>query len=62
MVQIWGHVPDISETVARIDAVSRSDVLEVARAHAVESPAALALYGPVDAAPSLDVIANRRAA
>lgn len=62
MIQIWGKVPAIEETVARIDAVTRADVLGFAEQQASTSAAALALYGPVSAAPSLEEIAARRAA
>ncbi|MGB0959461.1 MAG: M16 family metallopeptidase [Halocynthiibacter sp.] len=53
MVDIWGRVPDLSETVAVIDAVTRDDVRNVAR-DLLFGPAAMALYGPVGSAPSLD--------
>ncbi|EBA09148.1 M16 family metallopeptidase [Sagittula stellata] len=62
MVQIWGKVPPIEETVARIDAVTREGVLAFAEAQVAQSAAALALYGPVDGAPSLEKLQARRAA
>nr|WP_280842486.1 pitrilysin family protein [Sagittula salina] len=62
MIQIWGKVPPIEETVARIDAVTREEVLGFAQKQATDSAAALALYGPVASAPSLEEIAERRAA
>ncbi|WP_370310909.1 M16 family metallopeptidase [Salipiger bermudensis] len=62
MVQIWGKVPPIEETVARIDAVTREGVLAFAEAQAAQSAAALALYGPVDSAPTLEQLQARRAA
>ncbi|MDX1781454.1 MAG: pitrilysin family protein [Thalassovita sp.] len=62
MVQIWGRVPDLPEVVAKIDAVSLSDVTAFAETMAVSAPAALALYGPVDRAPSLEALQERRAA
>ena len=62
MVQIWGYVPSLDETVARIDAVGLADLKAYAEHMAVAAPAALALYGPVAKAPSFDVLEKRRAA
>ncbi|SPJ30278.1 M16 family metallopeptidase [Falsiruegeria mediterranea] len=62
LVQIWDEVPSLEDTVARIDAVSRDDVRAFAEQMAVRAPAALAVYGPVDAAPSLQELQERRAA
>ncbi len=62
MMQIWGRVPDLEETVARIDAVTTGDVREFAEHTASASPAALALYGPVADAPSLEQLQARRVA
>ncbi len=58
LLAIYGRVPDIDESVARIDAVSLADVRRYAGA-LVEAPVALALYGPVAAAPSLEDIRKR---
>ncbi len=62
LVAIWNRVPPLEETVARIDAVT----LEAIRAHgtglAQAGRAALALYGPVDHAPTLTQITERLAA
>jgi len=62
LVQIWGNVPSLDDTIARIDAVTTGDVRDFAAQLAADAPAALALYGPVDGAPSLDAIRERRAA
>lgn len=62
MIQIWGEVPEIEKTVAKIDAVSRADVLRFAEEQAAQAAAALALYGPVDKAPTLADVQARRAA
>ncbi|MCR9125534.1 MAG: insulinase family protein [Rhodobacteraceae bacterium] len=62
LVQIWDEVPPLEDTVARIDAVSTGDVREFAQQVAEHAPAALALYGPIDAAPSLAQMQERRAA
>ncbi len=62
LVQIWDRVPPLEETVALIDAVTTGDVKEFAETMAAASPAALALYGPIDAAPSLAALEERRVA
>jgi predicted Zn-dependent peptidase len=62
LMQIWGRVPSLDETIARIDAVTTGDVRAFAEHLAVTAPAALALYGPVDGAPSLAQLQERRAA
>ncbi|WP_300031927.1 pitrilysin family protein [uncultured Roseobacter sp.] len=62
LVQIWGRVPPLEETVAMIDAVTTGDVREFAARMATGALAALALYGPVDQAPSLAELQARRAA
>ena len=62
MMQIWGRVPDLSEVVERIDAVTLSEVRQLAETTATTAPAAMALYGPVEAAPSLEALQDRRAA
>ena len=62
MLQIWGRVPELDEIVARIDAVSLADVRRLAEQLAGQSPAALALYGPVASAPTLKELQERRAA
>ncbi len=62
LVQIWDRVPPLEETVAMIDAVTTGDVREFAEGMASAAPAALALYGPIDAAPSLAQLQERRVA
>jgi predicted Zn-dependent peptidase len=62
MVQIWGRVPELDEVVRKIDAVSTQDVKTYAEVMAVQAPAALALYGPVGKAPTLEELQERRAA
>ncbi|MDU8910351.1 pitrilysin family protein [Aestuariicoccus sp. MJ-SS9] len=62
MVQIWGKVPELSETVARIDSVTTGDVRALAETLAEKAPAAMALYGPVSDAPTLAQVQARRAA
>ncbi len=62
LVQIWQDVPPLEDTVARIDAVTTGDVRDFAEQMAVSAPAALALYGPIEAAPTLAELQDRRAA
>ncbi len=62
MVQIWGRVPDLSEVVAHIDAVTLRDVRLLAEQTISTAPAAMALYGPVASAPSLEAVHEWRAA
>lgn len=62
LVQIWDRVPPLDETVALIDAVTTGDVREYAQEMASRAPAALALYGPVEDAPSLSQLQERRSA
>ncbi len=61
LLAIWGRVPTVAETVARIDAVSTADVRAYG-AGLVGAKAALALYGPVADAPDLEAIRARLAA
>ncbi len=60
LLAIYGRVPDIDESVARIDAVTTADVKRYAEVLA-GSNAALALYGPVAGAPGLEAIRDRLA-
>jgi predicted Zn-dependent peptidase len=62
LVQIWDRVPPLEETVARIDAVTCKDVRAFAEHMASSAPAALAVYGPIDKAPTLAQLQTRRAA
>ena len=62
MLQIWGRVPDLSEVVERIESVTTGDVREFAEHMATRAPAAMALYGPVENAPTLVDLQARRAA
>ena len=62
LVGIWGRVPDLSETVAKIDAVDVAQVRGFAADMAGSGAAAMALYGPVAGARSLDDITGALAA
>ncbi len=62
LVSIWDRVPPVSETIERIDAVSAADLRRYGADLAARSPAAMALYGPVSGAPTLDDLRTRLAA
>ncbi len=62
LLSIWGRVPDVSEIVERIDAVTTGDARAFAASMAEAEGAALALYGPVDRAPALPALRERLAA
>ncbi|MBM9593742.1 M16 family metallopeptidase [Roseitranquillus sediminis] len=62
MVAIWGRVPSLEETVARIDAVTADDVRRLSAEMTGSRGVALALYGPGAAAPDLDAIREGLAA
>ena len=58
LLAIYGRVPDVDEAVAKIDAVTTADVRRYA-GEMTEAGVALALYGPVAAAPGLEAIRDR---
>jgi predicted Zn-dependent peptidase len=59
---IWGRVQDVTETAAEIDAVTRAGIRDFAGGLAGRARTALALYGPVERAPSLATLRDRLAA
>ncbi|PZR00299.1 MAG: peptidase M16 [Cereibacter sphaeroides] len=61
LLAIWGRVPDVDEAVEKIDAVQLRDVRHYAGS-LIRSKSALALYGPVGAAPGLEAIREGLAA
>ncbi len=58
LLAIYGRVPEVDEVVAKIEAVTAADVRRFA-AGLTEAGSALALYGPVTAAPGLEAIRDR---
>jgi predicted Zn-dependent peptidase len=62
LIQIWDRIPALEETIAQIDAVTTGDVRDFAERMASTAPAALALYGPVESAPTLESLEARRVA
>ncbi len=61
MVGIWNRVPDLAETVARIEKATTTDIRAFGKG-LCQGGSALALYGPADAAPSLATLQERLAA
>lgn len=61
LLAIWGRVPTPEEAVAKIDAVTTADVRRYA-GEMIGADVALALYGPVAKAPSLEEIRRGLAA
>ncbi|MEM9755329.1 MAG: pitrilysin family protein [Pseudomonadota bacterium] len=62
LLAIWNRVPPLEETVERIDAVTLEGLRDYAGGVVSGGRTALALYGPVDAAPDLETLAERLAA
>lgn len=62
MVAIWGHVPTIEDTIERIDAVTTGDVRSFGEGLITNAGSAMALYGPIENAPALEVLKARLAA
>jgi len=62
LLSIWDMVPPIEDTVEKIDAVTTGDAREFAAGLVDRAQAALALYGPVSAAPDHAQLTGRLAA
>ena len=62
MIQIWDRVPDLQETVEKIDAITTGDIRDYAERMVADMPVALALYGPGETAPDLQALKARLAA
>ena len=62
LVAIWDRVPDLDETIAKIEAVTTQDVRDFGAGLLGGGRPALAMYGPVGAAPGLGDIQDRIAA
>lgn len=61
-LSVWGRVPDIDETVAKIDAVTGERLRDFAQGLVARAEPALALLGPVGDAPDREALARRLAA
>ena len=62
MLAVWDRVPEIEETLARIDAVTPARLRAFAEGLATRAEPALALLGPVGDAPDRAALAGRLAA
>jgi len=62
MIQIWGKVPSLDETIKKIDSVNLEKVRAYAEHVMTQSKFAMALYGPISSAPSLEELDALRAA
>ena len=61
-VQVWGYVPDLEETVAKVENVTLDRLRSYAEYTAQHAAMSLALYGPISRAPSLAVIKHNSTA
>lgn len=59
LLSIWGRVPGLDETIAKIDDVTTQKVREFAGGLCQSKKIAMALYGPVDAAPDLSTLTTK---
>ncbi len=62
LLATWDRVPSLEETVERIEAVDRAQVRDYAERMAQGARMAMALYGPVAAAPELEALRAQLAA
>ena len=62
LMSIWDRIPSLDETIGFIDGVTTGDVKAFATDIAANPSAAMALYGPAEAAPTLDALKARLAA
>ena len=62
MTAIWGRVPELDEVIASVDSVTTGDLRDFAGQMAGSRRMALAMYGPMNAAPALGDLQERLAA
>lgn len=62
VLQIWDRIPDLSETIEKIDAVDVASVRAFGGKLITDTKMAMALYGPVKGAPQLETLKQRLAA
>jgi predicted Zn-dependent peptidase len=62
MTHIWGRVPTLDEVSDKMDAITLSNLHDIAQGYCTAGKGAMALYGPVDGAPSLDELLSKLAA
>lgn len=56
MLAVWGRVPPLEETIAKVEGVGVEEAREVAR-RMLASPVSLVLYGPVERAAAFEEVA-----
>ena len=61
-ISVFGRVPDLTQSLAQIDAVTRQDVMRFAEGLVAQGRPAMALYGPAGDAPDLARMQDRLAA
>ncbi len=59
MVSVWNRVPDLEETIEKIEAVTTAKARDFAQKLCMTGKPAMALYGPVDKAPALATLADK---
>ncbi len=62
LVAIWDRIPPLQETVDLIDSVTAARIRDYGADLVARAPVAMALYGPVGGAPTLDELRERLAA
>ena len=62
LLLIWDRVPSIEETIEKVDSVSVQSVRDAAAGLASSGAGALALYGPVRSAPTVQDLTDKLAA
>ena len=62
LLSIWGRIPPLEETIGHIDDVTTGDVKDFAGKMISGAGSAMALYGPAEAAPTLEALKERLAA
>ena len=59
MVSVWNRVPELGETISKIEAVTTANVKDFAQKLCMTGKPAMALYGPVEGAPTLNTLAEK---
>jgi len=59
MVSVWNRVPDLEETITKIEAVTTQKTRDFAQKLCLTGKPAMALYGPVDEAPALATLTDK---
>ena len=59
MISVWNRVPDLEETITKIEAVTTQKTRDFAQKLCLTGKPAMALYGPVDEAPALATLSDK---